>query len=322
MQDKVPTEETMSPVYAGIDVCKDRLDIHLHPIGLRLSLANDAAGHRRLARLLLAQRTQLAVMEPTSTYHRAAHRCLHEAGIAVALVNPLRTRLFAQALGRLAKSDPLDAAMLALVAERMQPAVCEPPDQASAQLAELAAARDAAINQRTALANRLGTTQLAFLRRELAAQLRAIERHIARIDDSCKALIAQDQSLAHRAALLRSIPGIGPVTVLALLAHLREIGRLNAKQVAALAGLAPFARDSGTAHPPRHIHGGRAQLRKTLYMAALVASRRNPDLARFYQNLKNNGKPPKLAIIAVARKLLVIANTIIAQNRKWTTIPA
>lgn len=318
MQGKVTTEEAMPPVYAGIDVCKERLDVYLHPLDQVWSVANDAAGRRLLLRRLTKAEVALAVMEPTSKYHRAAHRHLDAGGIAVALVNPLRSRLFAEACGQLAKTDAIDARMLALMAERLQPEAAAPPSQIEEELQELANARSAAIADRVALANRMETTTLAFLRRELTVRLNSLAHHIERLETRIAALIASDPATARRAAILRSIPGIGPANVIAILAGLREIGRLSAKQIAALAGLAPFARDSGPGQGRRSIRGGRNELRRYLYMAAVSASRCNPDLKCFYQHLIDSGKPAKLALTAVARKLIVLANTLVAENRTWT----
>lgn len=317
MQGKVTTEETMPAVYAGIDVCKARLDVHLHPIGTDFCVANDAAGRRCLARRLTRAGVTLAVMEPTSTYHRASHRHLAAAGIAVALVDPLRARLFAQATGQRAKTDAIDARMLAVMAQCLQPEADEPPSQAAQALAELAQARAHAIANRIAAGNRLETDTLAVLRQQARASIRQLTRHITRIESEITALIAADPALARRAAILRSIPGIGPVNVVAILAWMRELGHIDGKQATALAGLAPFARDSGHTQGQRSIRGGRAPLRRCLYMAAVAAARCNPELKAFYQNLRDRGKPAKLALIAVARKLIVLANTLLAQNRTW-----
>lgn len=239
MQEKA---EATPAIHVGIDVGKAHLDVHLHPLGERLRVTNDAHGHHTLVERLTRHAVALVLMEPTARYHRAVHRRLHEAGLPVALANPLRARLFAQACGMLAKTDAIDAAMLAHMAERIGPDPVAPPTPAQAELQELASARQAAIAERTALGNRLAAAASAFLRRELATRLRTLERHIARLD-------------AHIAAMI-------------------------------------------------------------------VASRRNPDLKRFYQGLIERGKPAKLALAAVARKLVVLANTLITENRPWTNITA
>jgi transposase len=317
MQGKVTTD-AMSRIYVGIDVCKERLDVYLHPLGERFCVANDAGGWRCLLRRLAKHQIELVVMEPTSKYHRAAHRHLHAVGVAVALINPRRARLFAQACGQFAKTDAIDARILAFVGERLQPDEVAPPTGEEEALEELAAARSAALAERTAIANRLGTTSLAFLRREFASQLRSLERHVSRLEAKIEAMIAADPMMARQAAIIRSVPGMGPVNVVAILTGLREIGRINGKEAAALAGLAPFADDSGPRQGQRRIQGGRASLRRALYMAAISASRCNPELKAFYQQLRAKGKPAKVALIAVARKLIVLANSLVTENRTWT----
>lgn len=320
MQAKVMPEQATPAVYVGIDVCKERLDVHLHPLGLKLAVANDAGGWRKLKRTLAAHPVARVVMEATSRYHRAAHRSLHAAGVAVAVVNPARARLFAQAVGTLAKTDAVDARLLALMAERLDPAATPPARAAVEMLQELDRARTAAIAERVALGNRHALATGAFLRAELARRLRSLETHIARLDQNLARTIAADPLLARRHAILCSIPGIGAITATALIANLDEIGSLTSKQAAALAGLAPFARDSGSSQAVRYIHGGRATLRRALYMAALSAARANPSLSAFHKRLRHNAKPPKLALIAVARKLLVLANTLVQQNRPWAPV--
>jgi transposase len=317
MQGKVHAE-AMAAVYVGIDVCKERLDIYLHPLGEHFSLANDAGGWRGLLRRLGRHRVERVVMEPTSKYHRAAHRHLDAAGIAVALIAPHRARLFAGACGQLAKTDRIDARILALAGERLDPAPATPPTAEEETLEELAGARGAAVAERAAIANRLRTTASAFLRRELGNRLRGLDRHLDRLEARIAAMIAADARLARHAAIIRSIPGMGPVNVLAILTGLREIGRLTGKQAAALAGLAPVADDSGPRQGQRRIRGGRAALRRALYMAAVAASRCNPELKAFYLRLRAKGKSAKAAFVAVARKLIVLANTLVSENRPWT----
>ena len=322
MQGKDLPEQATPPVYVGIDVCKERLDIHVHPSGQRFAVINDAGGWRRLKHVLGSQPVVRIVMEATSRYHRAAHRSLHAAGLAVAIVNPLRARLFAEAMGTLAKTDAVDARMLALMAERLDPAVTPPARAAVEAVQELDQARSAAIAERVALGNRHAVAANAFLRSELGRRLRSLDTHIARLDAALAKTIAADPVLAARHAILCSIPGIGTVTATALIANLDEIGTLSSRQVAALAGLAPVARDSGATHGHRHIRGGRAPLRQALYMAALSAARYNPALKDLRLRLRDKGKPAKLVLIAVARKLLVLANSLVAQNRLWSPLPA
>ena len=323
IRDRVKFEpDTMVAVYVGIDVCKERLDIHLHPIGESFSVANDAGGWRRLKSTLSRYRVERVVMEATSKYHRAAHRSLAAAGLAVAVVNPLRARLFAEAIGALAKTDALDARILALMAEQLDPAATPPPREIVEAVQELARARGAAIAERVAIGHRRSTTTQGFLKSELARRTRTLETHVQRIDAELGRLITSDPILARRYIILSSIPGIGPVVATGVIANLDEIGNLTDKQAAALAGLAPFAHDSGPRQGQRRIRGGRASLRSLLYLAALSAARWNPDLKAFHRRLIANGKAKKAALIAVARKLLVLANALVSQNRSWTSIPA
>jgi transposase len=317
MQGKVMTDDAVSPVYVGIDVCKERLEIYILPSGERLEVANDASGRSKLVRRLQSLSIKLVVIEPTSKYHRAVHRHLHSVGIDVALINPLRARLFAEAWGQLAKTDRIDARMLALIAERMAPDAVAPASEAVEELQELANAREGAIAERIAVENRLATAVTPFLRRELKARLRSLKGHVDRLDMAIAGKIAADPVIARIATIVKSIPGVGPIAALNLITELDEIGRLTGKQAAALAGLAPFARESGPWKGQSYIRGGRFRLRKALYMAALVASRYNPDMKTFYERLRAKGKPAKAALAAVARKLVVLANTLVAQDRCW-----
>ena len=321
MQGKVH-DDAMAAVYVGIDVCKERLDVYLHPLGERLAVANDAGGWRHLKRRLASLAPALVVMEATSKYHRAVHRRLDAARIPVAVVNPLRARLFAEARGRLGKTDAIDARMLALMAEQLSPDPTVPLSPAAEALQELARARASAVAEKTAIGQRRDIAATAFLRRELAARHEALKRHIARLEAEIDRIIAADPDLTRRREVLLSIPGIGPVTAITLIAGLGELGRCSDKQVASLAGLAPHPKDSGSTQGQRRTGGGRSELRRSLYMAAVAAIRANPDLKAFHQRLTGNGKPFKVAITAVMRKLLILANSLIAQNRTWTPTPA
>jgi transposase len=314
MQGKVH-DDAVSAVYVGIDVCKERLDVYLHPLGERLAVANDAGGWRHLKRRLAVRAPALVVMEATSKYHRAVHRRLDSARIPVAVINPLRARLFAEARGRLGKTDAIDARMLALMAEQLSPDPTAPLGPAAEALQELARARAAAVAEKTAIGQRRDVAATTFLRRELAARHESLKRHAARLEAEIDRIIAADPDLARRREVLLSIPGIGPITAITLIAGLGELGRCSDKQVASLAGLAPHPRDSGARQGQRRTGGGRSELRSSLYMAAVAAIRANPDLKAFHQRLTGNGKPFKVAITAVMRKLLILANSLVAQNR-------
>lgn len=318
MQGKVlPEPDTTAPVYVGIDVCKERLDVHIHPVNKRFAVANDAGGWRRLKRRLTAHTVQRVVMEATSKYHRAAHRSLAAAGHAVAVINPLRARLFAEATGQLAKTDGVDAAMLARLGEQLAPSVTAPAAESLEELRELVHARAAGVKDQTALRNRLSEALSVMVKAELSQLIQTVVNMNRRIEEAIETLIAADPALARRSELLRSIPGIGPVVANTLIADMSEIGSMTAKQAAALAGLAPYSRESGAKVGQRRIRAGRGIARHALYMAALVAARFNPCLKAFYKRLIEQGKPKKVVLIAVARKLIILANTIVSENRHW-----
>ncbi|NIA72545.1 IS110 family transposase [Pelagibius litoralis] len=310
-----PSAETK--VYIGIDGCKAWLDIYLHPLGHRLRVANSREGLKQLKKTLAASSVALVVVEATGKYHRLAHRSLHAWGLPVAVVNPLRSRLFAEASGALAKTDRLDARMLAVFAESLEPAPTPPLPERVEALQELVSARRAATGEATALANRLGASQTVFLKRQLTSLLSKLKAHIARLDAEIERRIAAEPILARRYRILRSIPGIGPVAAASLVAGLTELGLYSNKAIAMLAGLAPIACDSGNMTGQRRIRGGRSHLRPPLYMAALAAARVNPDLAAFYKRLREQGKASKVALTAVMRKLVVLANTLIREQRLW-----
>ena len=321
MQGKVmPANSAEAAVYAGIDVSKAWLDVYVHPAGVRWRLANSGDGIRMLGRRLGAYRIELIVLEATGKYHRPVHRTLNAAGHAVAVVNPLRARLFAEAIGVLAKTDRIDARVLAVMADRLRPEATPPAAEAIEMLHDRVNARQAATAEATALGNRLGATQSGFLKSELRRRLASLRTHIARLEAEIDRQLQVDPILANRRAILMSIPGIGPITAVTLVSGLAELGACSDKAATLLAGLAPIARDSGESRGQRHIRGGRAPVRHALYMAALAAARYNPDLKAFYTRLRAAGKPAKLALVAVMRKLVVLANTLVTQNRMWTPI--
>jgi transposase len=317
MQAKVSSERSAIPVYVGIDVCKDRLDVYIHPVGQRLQVGNDPGGLRKLKRALAAHATARVVMEATGKFHRAAHRSLHASGFAVAVVNPLRARLFAQALGELAKTDGIDCKILAILGESLEPDARAPVSEAIEELQELVHCRDAAVAALTALRNQLGATHAASAVLEIKRQIRAAETAIENLAAAVERRIQDDPVLARRWAVITSIPGLGALTAAALIVGLVEIGSLSAKQAAMLLGLAPVANDSGNHAGSRHIRGGRQHLRRALYMAAVTAARCNPPLKAFYDRLIKQGKKAKVALTAVMRKLVVLANSLVAQDRLW-----
>ena len=320
MQGKVSSKHSAATqVYVGIDVCKKWLDVAVHPVGQVVRLENTAKGFKKLTRLLSSYRVASIVMEATGKLHRGVHRALYEAGLPVAVVNPLRSRLFAEATGALAKTDRLDAKLLAVMAEAVKPGAVAPLSNLMESLQELMRVRQASVDERTALMNQIGESSSAFVRRELQRRERTLTASISRIEHEIRRLIKSDAKLAARYEILLSIPGIGPVAAAALVIGLAELGSCSAKQAAKLAGLAPIACDSGDQKGARHIRGGRADVRRSLYMAAVSAATHNPHLKAFHDRLIAAGKLPKVALTAVMRKLVVIANTLVTENRHWQT---
>jgi transposase len=318
MQGKEASEqETKVKSTVGIDVSKCWLDVHLLPTEVRLRVANNCIGIRQLKHRLSRLDIELVVIEATGKWHRQLHRSLVASAIPVGVVDPFRVRMFAKAQGIFAKTDRLDARVLALFAATMAPAIRAPAPQVMMELAELVAARSSAVDAQTALKNQLCTAESKFLKHHLDHRIRRAGKDIAALDNEILKRIKADNALARRYAILTSIPGVAFVAAVTMLACLAEIGSLNAKQVGMLAGLAPIADQSGERDGVRVIWGGRPAVRRVLYLAALSASRFNPSMNAFYRRLRACGKPAKVALIAVARKLAVLANTLVHEDRLW-----
>ena len=318
MQGKDARSAAMA-VYIGCDVSKRWIDIHAHPIDRSWRVSNDKQGIRALKRALGRMDVAMIVLEATGRWHRQLWRSLAADGLPVAVIDPYRARRFAQATGRLEKTDRIDARMLALFAEAMRPETKAPPSEAMEELRELVNAWHAAKAEVTALSNRREAAACAFLRRDIAHALRAMNNHVARLQAEILRRIKEDQYLMERYAILLSIPGIGPVVASTLLVLLDELGQVSGRHIAKLAGVAPMAWESGAWRGQRHIRGGRAQVRRLLYMAAVSAGvlGANAPLKDFYDRLRARQKPAKVAITAVMRKLIVLANTLLAEGRKW-----
>jgi len=302
----------------GVDISKDHLDVCRWPDGAARRFANDRRGHRALLAWLGAGEIARVVYEPTGPYHRGFERALAAQGLPLARVNPRQARRFAEAIGKRAKTDRADAAMLARMGALLEP---EPRPAASPlldKLRELHLARRALVKDRTAARNREKVLSLPLLRRQNTARLKQIETQLAAIDRELEALIASEPELARRFDILRSIPGISNLAAFALLIDMPELGSLDQRQAASLAGLAPITRQSGAWSGRASIRGGRSSLRQALYMPALVAARFNPDLKAKYHQLVAAGKPPKVALTAVMRKLIILANALIRDRRRWT----
>lgn len=318
MQGKEASEqETKAKCNVGIDVSKDWLDVHVLPVDVFLRVPNTCEGIRRLKRWLTRFGLALVVVEATGKWHRHVQRSLAASAIPVAVVDPFRVRMFAKARGMLAKTDRLDARVLALFAAMMAPSVRPPAPQALAELAELVTARTSAVEAQTALKNQRSAATVKFLQRQLDRRIERGDKDIAALDAAILKRIEADQGLLRRYVILTSIPSFGFVTAITLIAGLAELGSITAKQSGMLAGLAPIADQSGKREGVRVIFGGRPRVRRILYLAALTAARFNPDMHAFYRRLRDAGKAPKAATIAVARKLVVLANTLISEDRAW-----
>lgn len=306
----------------GVDISKDHLDAHRLSDGVIRRFANDCAGHRAFMGWLGQSETvhdMRIVYEPTGPYHRAFERRLAAAGTALVKVNPRQARRFAEATGKLAKTDRLDAAMLARMGALLELEARPVRSPILNDLKDLHMAREALVKHRTAAKNRAKNLTLPVLKRHNAEQLRQIERQMAAIEREIMVLIKDDLDLARRFDILVSIPGVSAITAFALLIDMPELGTLAQGQAASLAGLAPVARQSGTWTGRAFIRGGRANVRQALYMPALVAMRFNPDLKTKYDQLKAAGKAPKVAITAIMRKLIVLANALLRDGRKWAS---
>lgn len=309
--------EPLARVHLGIDVGKTRLDIFVHPVGVKLCVSNDKPGIDKIIKLCEGFDVQLVALEATNKYHQLVHRTLHEAGVGVAVVNPYRSRKFADALGQLAKTDTIDAEVLARFAALMQPQPTVPPSEHHKALRDLNVARRQITDEMSTLSRQLHTTDHPLAARQIKMRIRLCERQRQALETEIKTLIDTEDELRHRFEILTSIPGIGVVTATTLLTDLDELGRANCREIAALAGLAPMNRDSGAMRGTRVIRGGRQNLRNMLYMCAVGLSRRDGPMGGFYRRLVREGKNRKVALIAVARKLVVIANTLIAEDRHW-----
>ena len=309
----------VTPIFVGIDVSKARLDVAMRPTGERDSVANDKVGIKALVKRLAEIEPTLIVMEATASLERQVSAALGGAGLPVVVVNPRQVRDFAKAIGQLAKTDSIDALVLARFAEAVRPAVRPLPDEVTLELRALTSRRRQITEMIVAERNRIANASKA-VRKRIDVHIRWLEAELERADKDLDQSIRQSPIWRENEDLLRSVPSIGPVVSRTLLAELAELGKLNRKQIAALVGIAPLNRDSGTFRGRRGIWGGRATVRAALYMAALVASRRNCVIRAFYKRLRDGGKAPKVALVACMRKLLTILNAMIKHKTRWSEI--
>lgn len=316
-----------APLYLGIDVAKATLDVASctaagAPGPLAASYPADPAGLATLVAACQTHAVALVVLEPTGGYEHPVVAALAAAGVPVAVVNARQVRDFARALGRLAKTDRVDAQVLAEFAARVQPVPRAVPDATTQALDALLTRRRQLLEMLHAERQRAAQARTAAVRTDVAAHVAWLAARLGALDAELRAAVEASPVWRVQDALLQSVPGVGPQLSLTVLAALPELGQLDRRQIAALVGVAPLARDSGTRRGRRQVWGGRADVRRVLYMAAHVAARFNPVLRAFYTRLRTAGKPPKVALVACMRKLLTILNAMLAHQRPWQPAPA
>ncbi len=303
-------------VYAGIDVGKKGLDIAVLPSEEAWHAGNDAGGIAQVVRRLRKLKPQLVVMEATGGYERAMAKALHEAGMPLAVMNPRQVRDFARASGQLAKTDSLDARLLALFAQRMEPPAQPAPDEKEEALGELAARRRQLVGNITAEKNRLEHAQGA-VRDSIRSHIGWLQGELKRIEGSIKQALSLAPELKRKAEQIQTVPGAGPVLATTLVTELPELGKISGKELKALVGVAPLNRDSGQMKGKRTIWGGRANVRAVLYMATVSATVWNPIIRTFYEHLLAKGKAKMTALVACMGKLLLILNAMLRTGKNW-----
>jgi len=307
-------------MYVGIDISKDRLDVCLLPCDHRLTLSNDSKGLDELIERLIAGGSPIIVMEATGGYEVPIAGALLAKGLRAAIVNPKRVRDFARAMGRLAKTDSIDAHVLARFAQEMKPEIRPLPNESELFIRELVRRRQQLVDVRTAEKNRLHRAVSLQVKKSIQILIDTVNQQILEIENQLNDEIKGNPVLNEKDQLLQSVPGVGPNTARMLLAALPELGKLSGKQMASLVGVAPFNRDSGKMRGRRMVFGGRTSVRNLLYMAALVASRHNKTIREFYSRLRNSGKTAKVCIVAAIRKLVVILNAMLRKKQRFCTI--
>jgi transposase len=305
-------------MFVGIDVSKNWLDVHVRPLASAWRTSNDATGHAELAEKLSALAPQLVVLEASGGYQSPVTAALALAKLRVVVVNPRQVRDFAKAIGKRAKTDALDAAVLAHFAEAVRPELRPLPDEQTVELQAMMARRRQIVDMITAEKNRLAGCRVTKVRRDIEETLKWLKSRLQDVDKEIDSMVRLSSVWREREDLLRSCKGIGPTNARTLISSLPELGKLNRKQIASLVGVAPFNWDSGSSiHGKRHAGGGRPEVRAMLYMAAVTASRFNPTIRTFYERLVALGKPKKLALAACARKLLTILNAMVKSGKPW-----
>jgi len=306
--------------FVGVDVSKAKLDLAFDEQQSHTTVPNDAKGIDKLVELLPKPDSCLITIEATGNYERTLVVRLIDAGHVVAVVNPRQVRDFAKAIGKLAKTDKIDARVIAQFGKLTRPRAVATTKQLQGELDQLVTRRRQLISTRTAEKNRQGHAASQVVRKSIQRVLDAINKDIKSLDREITKLVQSDDDWKNRAKLLETMPGVGEVTTTTIIAELPELGDLNRQQIASLVGLAPFNRDSGKMSGKRSIFGGRRAVRTALYMAALSARRSNPAIKGFAQRLSEQGKPPKVIITACMRKILVTLNSMIKTDSPWKNL--
>ncbi len=304
-------------LYVGIDVSKATLDVAILPLGRHFVVSNDEAGIDEILGSFEDPQPTLVVLEASGGYERPVATAIAACGIAVAVVNPRQARDFAKATGKLAKTDKIDALVLARFAEAVRPEPRALPEVEAREFSAILARRRQIIQMMSAEKNRLGAATSKAVARRIEAHIHWLEKELGRTDRDLDEAIEGSPAFKENEALLRSVPGVGPVLCRTLLAELPELGSLPPRELSALVGVAPLNRDSGTMRGRRAVWGGRARVREALYMGTLVATRYNPHIKEFYERLVAAGKPKKVALVACMRKLLVILNALLRDRTPW-----
>jgi transposase len=307
----------MAMRYVGIDVSKDRLDVHVLPEGMAFAVARDGKGLAELVERLSALQPERIAIEATGGFETTAAAALAGARLPLVVVNPAQVRHFAQAVGQRAKTDPIDAAMIARFVEATKPELRPLADEAAQLLADLVARRRQIIEMIVAERNREKRTQVKRIKKSIARLIGALEKELAEIDAEIDASVRGSPAWREKEDLLASVPGVGLTTARTLIADMPELGTLDSKRIGSLGGLAPFTRQSGQWKGKAMIGGGRPAVRAALFVCAMAAVRHNPVLKAFRDRKVAEGKPKKLVLIAVARKLLIILNAIIRDKQPW-----
>ncbi len=310
----------MEATIVGVDISKEQMDVCVRPSGESYALPRDEEGLEELVERLKSLSPGLIAVEATGGLEAVVTASLATAGLPVIVVNPAQVRAFAQALGKRAKTDPIDAAVIAHFAEATNPAVRPLPDEATQLLSALLSRRRQIVRMIVAERQRAQVLTSPRLKQSVARLLRALQKELAALDKEIDDTVRKTPAWREKEDLLRSVPGVGPTIARTLLAELPELGTLGRREVASLAGLAPYTRQSGRWRGKSFIGGGRSTVRAVLYMGALVAVRWNEPLRRFYERLLAKGKPKTLALVAVARKLLTILNAIVRDQRSWLQV--